>query len=194
MRNCVSFLALLLVVQVAMAGENPNVRIHLDFDPPNGATRIDPDPGDEFDVYVVLDCFGDVGGFTGLDVCIERTFGGSVVTLGSLVGSMQMGHVENPTIGWMLATDVGCLHPGPDGLLVVGRVTYEYEGPPGWLRVTRPQSDGGVVGDCDVELDHFCVSGNAGVGMSAPPPEAGCLCGASPVLGDTWGAVKALYR
>ena len=62
MRQCAVPLLVCFLFSVAIAGQNPDVRIYLDFDPPNGVTRIDPEPYSLFDVYVVLDCFGAGGG------------------------------------------------------------------------------------------------------------------------------------
>ena len=193
MRQCTILVAVLLLAQVAVAGQNPDVRIHLDFDPPHGVDRIDPQPGDLFRVYIVVDCFGAGGGFYATAVAFDRTFGGTLVDQTNLLGPLDLGNVEDPHIGWVHGS-LTCVYPGADGLLVTGYVTYSYDGPSGWIRILRTEIDQGAVADCNNVLDYFCIAGNAGVGMDAPPGERGCVCGATPVEHGSWGAIKALYR
>ncbi len=79
MRRCAISLLVLLLASAALAGLNPDVRIYLDFDPPNGVTRIDPEPYSLFDVYVVLDCLGAGGGLLATALALERTLEGGPV-------------------------------------------------------------------------------------------------------------------
>jgi hypothetical protein len=193
MRHCSILLFVLLVAAPAFAGQNPDVRIYLDFDPPNGVSRIDPVADSTFDVYIVLDHLGAGGGVRGVAPVFERTFGGTLLSQTNLLGGMDFYSVDDTYGGWVHLSGTDCAHPSANGLLVTGFVTYLYNGTPGYMRIQRPEVDPGMVVDCDFAADYFCVAGNAGVGMDAPSGEPGCG-GASPVESVSWSSIKALYR
>ena len=194
MRRFVILLVALLLAHAAVADQNPDIRVYLDFDPPNEVNRIDPEPGTIFDVYVVLDCFGPGGGTRGLSLAFERTFDGYVLDQTSLLGGVEVGDVEDPYIGWAYVAGADCVYPGAGGLVVTGYVTYYYAGEPGHIRVLRTEFEQGLTLDCNVDVDYYCIAGHAGVGMDAPPGESGCVCGGSPVEEGSWSTIKALYR
>ncbi len=83
-------------------------------------------------------------------------------------------------------------------MVVAGRVRYFYIGSPGHIRIIQCEHEvhSCVVVDCEWadDEDYWCVAGNAGVNMDAPPGEPRCECGVVPVEAASWGTVKALYR
>ena len=193
MRYCIVMVVLVALAQTGFADENPNLRVYLDFDPPNRLAEIDPEAGDFFDVYIVADRLSPDGGLRCLVFGLERTFGGSVVSQTMLLPGLDFGDVEDPHIGWVCPL-FDCNYPDEMGLMVFGYVTYYYAGPAGVLRIIRTEVDQGIGVDCIFEVDYFCIGGNAGVGMSAPAGEAECFLGPTPVNAASWGAVKSLYR
>jgi len=193
MRYCAVLLATLLLVGSGLAGQNPDIRVYLDFDPPSGVDRIDPDVGTFFNVYILLDCFGPAGGCRGVALAFERTFGGVLGAQVNLLGGLDFGNVEDAHIGWVYAAGADCVYPDSSGILVTAYVTYYYTGPPGWLRILRTEIDQGLTVDCDFEGDYFCIAGHAGVGADPPAAEV-CSCGTSAVRSSSWGTMKALYR
>jgi len=193
MRQCAIFLAVLLLAQAAVAGQNPDLRVHLDFNPPHGADRIDPEPGTFFDVYIVLDRFSAEGGCRVLPLAFERTFGGYVAGQTMLLPGLCLGDVEDPHIGWVCGT-FDCSYPDATGLVVFGYVTYCYTGPAGVIRIIRTEVDQGGAIDCDFNTDYYCIGGHAGVWMNAPDGEPECSFGSTSVEGSSWGLIKSLYR
>ena len=196
MRHCIIVAVALLLAYGVAAGENPDLRVFLDFDPPNGVTRIDPEPGTPFDVYILTDCFSPGGGLRVLAVAFERTFGGICGgEINLLGGDIHFGDIEDPYLGWLPTSGEDCAYPDATGVVVVGYVQYYYTGPPGYIRVIRTEVDQGGSLDCNfVEDCCWCVAGNAGVNVDAPPGESSCDCGPTPVNAATWCSVKALYR
>jgi hypothetical protein len=180
----------------ALAGQNPDIRIYLDFDPPNTVRRIDPEPNTVFDVYIVTDCFGPGGGLRVIAVAFERTFGAYRMGEYNLLGGLCQGHVDDPYYGWAAAAGAECVYPDSNGIVIVGYVRYYYTGPPGYIRIFPPELFGRDAVDCNfVDDDYWCIAGNAGVGVDPPPPEPGCECEPySPTRDRSWSTVKALYR
>jgi hypothetical protein len=196
MKHCIVILVALLLAHVQCAGENPDLRVYLDLDPPNGVSRIDPEPGTVFHVYVMTDCFAPGGGLRVLAVAFERTFGGICGGEVNLLGGwLDQGNIEDPVMGWLPTSGEDCAYPDASGSLIVGYVQYYYTGPPGHIRVIQTELNPGESCDCQMHEDCcWCVGGNAGVNMDAPPGDLGCECGPTPVSAVTWGTVKALYR
>ena len=197
MRVATCLVLVAAVTSAALAGQNPDVRLYLDFDPPNGVTRIDPEPATFFDVYIAIDCFGPGGGARVVAVHFDRTFGGYNTGEHSFMGGFPAaGDIEDPYWGCAFAAGEDCVYPNEAGIVVVGYVRYYYTGPPGHITVQPTIGWGGAVVDCDyVEDDIWCVAGNAGVGADPPPPEPDCECDTqSPVHRATWSTLKALYR
>jgi len=183
--RCVLAVALVAAVAcgTAWAGDNPDIRIYLDVDPPNYVHRIDPDVNDMFDVYICLDTFGEGAGTRGVGVLFDRTFGGIKTGQTNLLGGLDMGDVE--VDGWSCVAGADCVYPDENGIVTVGYVSYLYTGAPGGIAILEHPVSGTEVLDCNDIEDHFIVIGNLGV--NADPPEA-------PVEARSWGSIKALYR
>jgi hypothetical protein len=188
-----ALLAIVLLAQAGLAGQNPDLRVYLDFAPPNHVNTIEPELLSSFDVYFACDQFGPDGGLRVLEVGLDRTFGGQVTAHTMLYEGLQLGHVEDSYTGWV-STTPDCVFPDSSGLIVWGYVTYFYTGPPGELRIFRPEVGNGMGVDCNLEADFYCIGGNAGIWMSAPGGEPGCELDPTPAEAATWGAIKALYQ
>jgi hypothetical protein len=79
-----ALLSLLLIAFIAMpvlAGQNPDIRIYLDVDPPMKVHEIHPTANATFDVYVCLDCFSADGGTRGTAFLLQRAFTGFVACI-----------------------------------------------------------------------------------------------------------------
>jgi len=183
-----------VLVVPGFAGENPNTRLALDFDPPNEVRRLDPALNATFHVYIVLDCFGEESGTFGVAFLFERTFGGFTLTQTPMLGGMDMGDVEDPTIGWVIVSGGNCREPDEHGIVVAGAVTYLYASPPGHIRLLPGPIDGNGALDCNNLVDWWCVASHAGVHQDPPPPDPWCVCGYVPVEDESWGSIKGLYR
>jgi hypothetical protein len=191
-----ALLSLLLVVFVAapvLAMENPDIRIYLDADPPNLLHRVDPGAGSTFDVYVVLDCFGENGGTRGTAFLFERSFTGFKLAQSALLGGLDFGDVE--VDGWTIAAGTDCVYPDVNGIVPVGMVTYLFQAGPGAIDLFPHPGTGRQVLDCNfADDDEYCIFANMGVGQPPNPGEEGCTCTPAPVENATWGAIKSFYR
>jgi len=196
MRSALIGITLVALAGLASATQNPDIRVYLDFDPPDGIQRLDPDPDSVFDVYIMTDCFGPGGGLRGISIAFERTFEAYTMGEYNLLGGISYGHVDDPVIGWNPAAGEDCVYPDDNGTVIVGYVRYYYTGPPGHIRIIPAVNNPRTAVDCNVVHDDFwCVAGNAGVGVEPHPPEVGCECEQySLTLETAWGRVKALYR
>jgi hypothetical protein len=156
------------------AGQNPNIHIYLDADPPNHVDRVDPPPSTVFQVYVCMDCFSSCGGTRGTAFLLDRTFNAFKLSQISLWPGLDFGDAE--VDGWTLAFDP-CVYPGPDGMVCIGVIDYLYLGGPGTLDILPHPGTGRAVLDCCFnDDDEYCVSGNLGVEMDPNPPEPDCEC------------------
>jgi hypothetical protein len=190
-----SLLLIALIAGAAFAAENPDIRIFLDADPPNLVHRVDPVASGTFDVYVVLDCFGNGsnGGTRGTAFLLVRTFQGFKLSQTSQLGGLDFGDAEID--GWTIAAGADCVYPDADGIVIVGIINYLYLGVPGTLDLMPHPGTGRSVLDCDfAEDDEFCVFANFGVGVDPNPGEGECTCTPAPVEEETWGGIKGLYR
>jgi hypothetical protein len=188
--------AMLVVVLVALltipaaAGQNPNIQIYLDVDPPNFVNEVYPDPSATFDVYVCVTCFGPDGGTRGTAFLLTRTFEGFKLSQTNLLGGLDFGDAEGD--GWTMAAGADCVYPDLAGVVCVGVIQYLYMAP-GTLDIGPHPGTGREVLDCDFQSDFYCIRGHLGVGAAANPGED-CDCPSSPVNEMTWGRLKAMYR
>lgn len=180
----------------AQAGQNPDIQIYLDADPPNFIHEVTPEPSAAFDVYVCLTCFGPDGGTRGTAFLLTRTFGGFKLSQTSMMGGLDFGDAETDP-GWTIAAGADCVYPDAADVVVVGVIQYLYTGPTGTLDI-HPHGDvepgtGREVLDCDFASDFYCIRANLGVG-GPPNPGEECECPSTPVNETTWGRLKAMYR
>jgi hypothetical protein len=190
----VTLIALLSIP--AAAGQNPDIQIYLDADPPNFVHEVAPAASTTFDVYVCLTCFGPDGGTRGTAFLLQRTFGGFKLSQTSMLGGLDFGDAETDP-GWTLAAGAECVYPDAADVVVVGVIQYLYLGPAGTLDVLPhglvEPGTGREVLDCDFASDFYCIRAHLGAG--APPnPGEECDCPINPVNETTWGRLKAMYR
>ena len=178
----------------AFAADNPDIVLGLDAEPPMHVSYIEPAAYEEFNVYVVLSCFGGGGGTRGVGILFDRTFAAVKTGQTNLLGGLDMGDVEQD--GWSLVAGAECVYPAPEtNYVVAGYVSYLFLGGPGTITVLPHPVSGREVLDCNDIPDYFCVYSNFGVLEPAPEPEADCFfCEPSPVEDASWGAIKSLYR
>jgi hypothetical protein len=174
----IGVLALVFAVS-ALAGQNPNIRIYLDAQPPDKVHEIHPDINATFDVYVCLDCFGDGGGTRGTAFLLQRTFGGYKLSQTSLMGGLDFGDAETDP-GWTIAAGADCVYPDADGIACIAVITYLYLGVPGTLDILPhglvEPGTGREVLDCDFASDFYCIYANLGVSVPPNPGEPDCVC------------------
>jgi hypothetical protein len=197
MKRVLTALMILAIAAPAFALENPDVRLFLDAtNPPSGVAEVHPEMQEIFDVFIVLDCFGENGGTRGVGVLFDRTFVG--VLLGDtnlLPGGINLGDAEDPVGGLAIVAGAECGYPDVNGVVVMASVSYMYLGAPGTITVVPNPVSGREVLDCGNVPDYFCVAGNFGVSMPPPDPEPDCDCEPpNPVEDATWGSIKGLYR
>jgi hypothetical protein len=170
-RHLLIGLVILALAATACAGQNPNLRIFLDADPPNRVSRIDPPPNSLVDVYIVLDRFGPCdAGMMGTAFLFDRTFGGMKLAQTSMLGGIEFGDVE--VDGWTLTSGVDCAYPdNENGIVVVGRVEYFYTGTPGTITLHPHPVSGRFTTDCDYMDDEYCIGGHFGVNQDPPEGE-----------------------
>ena len=190
-------LALGLVVVLASgvsAGGNPDVRMYIDFDPPNCVHSVTTELYTDLYGYVCLDhtqegvtCVSfrltnmleDYPGvfatqswtwlFPGdLPICVPYEFGATICA------SECMTEEEGPIlVGYM---SYFCLGDGPACLQILDHADY-----PRWV---VDCSDPG-------EVDYYCVLAHGSINGGVCPEGD---CGPTPVGSETWGKVKSLYR
>jgi len=192
MKHLVIALMILGLASVALAAENPDIRIYLDAAPPGYVHEVHPDASTQFDVYVCLDCFGPGGGTRGTAFLLTRTFQGFKLSQTSMLGGLDFGDAE--VDGWTIAAGAACVYPDASGTVCVGVINYLYLGVPGTLDVGPHPGTGYEVLDCDFLSDYYCVYANLGVSVPPNPGDPECDCGEVPVEDSTWGGIKSLYR
>jgi hypothetical protein len=162
----------LVLALAAHAGQNPDINILLEFE--NGSNSIEPASGQLFTVDIYLANFGPGGGVNTVELQLNRTFAGQIITSTNMLGDLSIG---DPESGWMLATSGGdCVYPGGDGRVHIAQVWYQYLGTPGVLEIVENSASGGSgrdIADCNFDIDTWCVqidpSGHGGVWVEPPP-------------------------
>ena len=201
-----SILIALLIVALAVpvfAAQNPDIRVYLDFDAEGAGVHQMANPGmfEPFDVYVVLDCFGDGGGTRGLGFTFERDadLNAIIGTPVNFLGGLSNGNPESPTAsdgGCNMLAGADCVYPDANGVVVCGKVPYTYGMGAGYIKIGPNEISGRQVLDCDfADDDLFCVYAHCAIDEAPPAGDPDCDCEPpSPVEDSTWGSIKALYR
>ncbi|MBN1826990.1 MAG: right-handed parallel beta-helix repeat-containing protein [Candidatus Eisenbacteria bacterium] len=167
------FVLLFLLVSTvpAVAGDNPDARIFIEFE--NDSNYIEPGTNTIFSGTVYLTGFGSGGGVSGVAFRFDRAFDAIPISFtptnsGLLIGDVE---VEGCAIAWP-----SCLYPDGNGRVAVMDFEYFYSGGGGNLRVLPHTTHGDSLYDCDTDVDRWCVttrpSGHGGV--NASPPPGGC--------------------
>ena len=190
-------LALGLVVvlaSVVSAGGNPDVRIYIDFDPPNYVHELPaPTPYTTIHAYVCLDQLDEgvtmlsfrmddlmeacPGVFAALS--FDRLFGSTTIPLGP---PWQPG-------GTTLVSDA-CRN---EDVVPAGVINLFYLGGSCCIQILDHSDYPRWVVDCGypLDFDQYCVLAHGSIG-GAPSPDGDC--DGVPVQDDTWGTIKSLYR
>jgi len=194
MHRVLAVALLAMLVSVAHSGGNPDVRMYIDFDPPNYVQEITPELYTGFSAYVCVDQLGE--GMTSI------AFRLSDIT--EVVPPVTVPPSFNLILPW--PRPITCIPWWPPGaalggqcagvgeeVVVIGEVLMFYLGGSGCLEVLYHDEYPGWVGDCSDPwgIDEYCVLTSGSIG-GAPCPEGDCP--SVPIEHDTWGTIKSLYR
>ncbi len=188
--------ALIVLTCTAHAGGNPDIRIYIDFGPPNYVHEITPELYTQFDAYVCLDQVGEgvrCASFRLTDLVADYP---EVVATGhwTILMSGDLPICYDP---WMLPGTTLCsyeCYTSDEEPVLAGFATYFYLGGGSCcLQVLDNLDYPRWIVDCSEpgEVDHYCVLANGSInGGECPDGD----CSPVPVHGETWGTIKSLYR
>ncbi len=145
MKRTMIVLVALTLAAVAVAGQNPDVRLYIDFDPPNYVHELRaPAVGDTIRLCVVADSLGsDPGdGLWGAAFRVTRDFGGTYLGAVNLLdpATAPIGDPESVD-GIALASGGNCIE---GSVVPIAELTYLYDGTPGTISLLPHSSDGAV--------------------------------------------------
>jgi len=190
MRFCSVVTIVLLSCTPALAGDNPDIFAYVDFDPPNGVHRVDPQVYDIVHAYFMLDCIQ--GEFSNISVALYVSPETSLLT--SYEHALENGFYLGGTFEEGLT--IGSFDCLPESPLAFAVAHIVYSGVPGDVMILDHPTWPRWVVDCSdptPEVDYYCLLSHGGVGKD--PVLTGEACGCpSPVQDESWGAIKALYR
>ncbi len=195
MRRMLIAVLVLAVATVAFAGNNPQVRAYISFDPAGDPLQnaIAGTPYTTVSAYFCLGCVD--GGMTTVsmlfnDVVVQCP--GVMATkafVNLLPGDLAIG---NAFAGGITVASTECMPTDP---VVVGRIDCFYLGGACCIQILDHSAYPRWVVDCQDPgvVDYYCLWGHGSVGGASCPAGETCLCD-SPVEDATWGGIKALYR
>ncbi|MFH1689810.1 MAG: FlgD immunoglobulin-like domain containing protein [Candidatus Eisenbacteria bacterium] len=171
MKRMMIVLVALTLAAVAVAGQNPNVRLYIDFDPPNYVHELRaPAVGDTIRLYVVADSLGsDPGdGLWGAAFRVTRDFGGTYLGTVNLLdpATAPIGDPESVE-GIALASGGNCIE---GSVVPIAELTYLYGGTPGTISLLPHSSDGAVTADCNNDLDTWSLHSGGTVVLETEEP------------------------
>ncbi len=188
MKLTATVLAAVCLLGAATAGANPMIgeMVYVDFDPVNVVTRIDPEPLELVDAYVVVNLVvGYVQEFRSISFRLALTPGmGDSPTYTNLIPDAV---VEGDWYTGLTIT-ADCVSADPP--VAIGKLSFVYQGTPGDVTIEDHPDYPRWLINCSDELLIYCVFSHGGVGKN---PLAGD-CGGSPVENASWSAIKGLYR
>jgi hypothetical protein len=184
-------IAVLLVLLVGSGGAFANPvafdAMHIDFDPGNYVSRVDPEPYTTVDAYVMLEMFGSGVGFTTISFKLNVSPGTSLMTTyeSLLPGGLSIGDWEDG----ITISSTNCIELWDQpAAIAVAHVLYL--GTPGDVIIgDHPDYPRWVV-DCYGGVAIYCVLWHGGIGKDAPFGD----CEGQPVESTSWSAIKSLYR
>ncbi len=194
MRALMTLCVILLASFVAVAGQNPNVRLYVSFDPVEYVPSIQPEFLETYTAYVMLDCLGtetSEGGIENIYFRLDST--GGLLPLNSLIWHVP---ADIPITWPELDGDIflpmtECFSDVPCPLVSASSI---WVGGSGCIVINDHNELPRHVVDCNWETDYYCVISHGSVaGGECPPGDPGCECSATPVESSSWGRVKALY-
>ena len=184
-------LGLVLLACIAHAGGNPDIRIYIDFDPPNYAHSVQPEVYTSVEAYVCLDQIGE--GVSSIafglsDVAVDcpgvLSTGGWVCYWDLWIGGLP------PNESDVIVANLECVHEDPS---ILGYIPAFYLGGECCLRIVDHTQYPRQVVDCSDpgEVDLYCVLAHGAIGDAACPEGD---CAGVPAESETWGTIKSLYR
>lgn len=194
--NRVLMIALALLVSVsAHAGGNPDARVYIDFDPPNYVHSIPaPEQFTMLEAYLLVDGLGtgiSVISFRFNDIAAEYPGFCAVPTFTDMFSDELP--IWNPFEMGYTASSTQC-RTDSLGPVLIGQISLFYigsQGAGGCIKVVDHGEYPRRLGDCDDEVDYFCILSHGSVGgVECPTGD----CGPVSVETGTWGSMKALYR
>jgi len=196
MRALITVLLIFLTSFVAVAGENPSVRLYVSFDPYGYVSSIEPVPYSIYNAYVWVDCLGDefsAGGISSLFFRVDLTGGASPYANFTPMVPIALPITWPELDGDIPMVMLECLQQDPCPLL---QIQLFWLGEPGCVLVGDHNEWPRNVVDCNGEMDYYCVYAHGSVaGGSCPSGDTDCDCpGGTPVESSSWGRVKALYQ
>jgi len=176
------------VPALAQDGLNPQVRMYIDFAPPDYVHAVDPAIYTSVPAYVMADCLGE--GFTTVSFMLAVTPGmTSPPAFTSLLpGGLAIGAWDT---GITLAS-TECMTVEP---VQIGKLDLFYLGTPGCVELLDHPDYPRWVVDCQEPgvVNYYCLLAHGSVGGFECPEGEDCPCG-SPVQDSSWSNIKALYR
>ncbi len=194
MRILIVMCVVLITSLAAVAGQNPNVRVYVSFDPDAYVPSIVPELYTTFSGYIVMDCLGTVGqagGMSWMALRTEITPGfSSVVSFAPLV-PMPIPITWPELDGDIMIAPYECITADPCALVWISMF---YIGGSGCIQIVDHHDYPRWVVDCEDNIDFYCVLSHGSVsGGDCPPGDPDCDCTVTPVESLSWGRVKALY-
>ena len=182
----------IMLTCTAHAGGNPDIRIYIDFDPPNYVHEIAPEPYTSFDAYVCLDQVDEGVTCVALGLTDLREEHASVIGADSWTALFP----GDLAINWpwcaMNPCSTECM-TDDEGPVLIGYATYFYLGGSACLEILNHIDYPRWVVDCSTpaEVDYYCVLAHGSInGGECPDGD----CSPVPVQSETWGTIKSLYR
>jgi hypothetical protein len=185
----------------ALAGENPCLRLYIDFDPPNHVHAVgELEPYTILDAYLCADCIGvegvSEGGFSAISFMLSLSPGMSPVVTFVDYLSNPLGI---PDGSWDTGLTVWPAEPYESDPIIIGRLQQlilpdAYE----CIEILEHPEHGRRILDYGDPpgLDAWCVLSHGAYNCSTCPegdPDCGCPC-VTPVEAQSWGLLKALYQ
>ena len=163
--------------------------LYVDFDAPNFVHEVYPELFETVDAYVMFSTPGFLwNGLTSVSFALEVTpgMGSSYEFTPLLPGGVAVG----PWDGGITVLADECVPT--DVPIIIGRLSFVYEGTPGYVAIVDHPDYERWVMNCDDPAQPFpyCVYRHGGVDR----PGVDGDCGVSPVEDISWGTIKSLFR
>jgi hypothetical protein len=189
MRISLSIVLVVLLAASALAGQNPECKVYVDFDPPNMVHRVDPLP------YTVVTAYFGIIDFTAYSsISLRVSFDHEPLPVATYTahcpGSLPI-IIDDPEFGVILSCPE-CVYGAQYYFL-----SYEFFYVGGEADVmildhwTLPRE---VLGcEAPPQVDHYCVLSHGAIGKEPEPGDPDCVL-STPTNTTAWGTIKALYR
>ena len=183
-----------LLASSAHAGGNPDIRIYIDFDPPDYVHAVQPAQYTTVSAYVCLDQLGEgVKSIAFRTNDLEDDYPGVCAAANFVVLLPGLHGITN--IPWwdpgVALTSSECMTEEP---VLIGRLDFFYLGGSACLEIRDHLEFPRWVVDCAEpvgEVDTYCVLAHGVIG-DATCAEGDCV--PVPVEEGSWGTIKSLYR